>query len=100
MARFVRKNEIVCTGTFTATDGSGAVPLNAEAVLTYTNVSGATETDQIELAQNTVTGVWSGVWDSSNAQEGVVEWMIHCWNGLQAASQGSFYIVANKANTV
>lgn len=99
MPTFIRKNEIVCTGTFTATDGSGAVPTNAEAILYYKNISGAMETDQVTLTAN-AKGVWSGMWDSSNAQDGPVDWMIHCWGGLQAASEGTFFIRANKANTV
>ena len=94
--RFVRKNALVCSGTFLAADGSGAQPANAELVVAYPTASGpATET----IALTVTNGVWEGVWDSSAAISGRVEWMVHCWNGLVAATQGSFEVIANAANT-
>ena len=94
--RFVRKNALVCSGVFTAADGSAAQPSNAELVVVYPTATGSA-TATIEL---TVTdGVWEGVWDSSAAISGRVDWMVHCWNGLVAATQGSFEVIANAANT-
>lgn len=97
MTKFTRRNEIVCSGTFTAVDGSTAQPSAAEAVLVYTSMSGAKATVVVPLTVG-AAAVWSGVWDSSNAAPGLVEWMIHCWGGLVAATEGSFYIEANRAN--
>jgi hypothetical protein len=98
MAAFIRKNELICSGTFVAADGSGAVPVSAELVVTYTGVSGATQTDTIAMGVDPITGIWSAVWDSSNAQGGRVDWMAHCWDGVIAADQGSFELLANAAN--
>lgn len=103
MARFVRKNSLVCSGTFTAVDGSGATPLNAELIIVYpTTVATLTTpstTATATIGLSVTGGVWSGVWDSSVAVAGRVDWMVHCWNGLVAADQGSFELIANRANT-
>jgi len=96
MAKFVRKNKIVCRGTFVAEDGSGTQPSSAEAVLTYTNLSGGVSTDTVALANT--AGVWSGVWDSSNAGPGDVEWTIYGYGALVAALDGRFTIKANASN--
>lgn len=94
--RFVRKNALVCSGTFAAADGSSAQPANAELVVVYPTATGsATETIELVVAN----GVWEGAWDSSAAVSGRVDWMVHCWNGLVAATQGSFEVIANAANT-
>jgi hypothetical protein len=94
--RFVRKNALVISGSFIAADGSGTQPANAEVVIVYTSPTGpATQT--IAMAQ---TGaIWSASWDSTVAVPCRVDWMAHCWGGLQAASQGSFELIANSANT-
>lgn len=96
MAKFVRKNKIVVSGTFVAADGSGTQPTSAEAVLTYTNLSGTTSTDTVALTNT--AGVWKGSWDSSNAGPGSVEWTIFGYGALVAALDGSFVIKANKSN--
>lgn len=97
--RFVRKNALVCNGVFTAVEGDlTAQPNNAELVVAYTNTAGAPATQTIELS--VADGVWSGSWDSSVAGPGRVDWMVHCWNGLVAAAQGSFEVIANSANIV
>lgn len=95
--RFVRKNALVCSGVFAAADGSSAQPSDAELVVSYTSTTGVPATETIALSE--VNGVWSGAWDSSTAGPGRVDWMIHAWNGLVAATQGSFEIIANSANT-
>ena len=96
--RFVRKNALVCSGVFTAVDGDlTAQPTNAELVVAYISAAGVAATQTIELA--VTDGVWSGSWDSSVAGPGRVDWMVHCWNGLVAAAQGSFEVIANAANT-
>jgi hypothetical protein len=97
MARFTRQNELVCTGVFAPVDGSSAAPSAAEAVLVYVDQSGTQVTAHVAMSVG-ADGVWSGVWDSSAAGEGYVEWTIRCWGGLVAAMDGSFYISANKAN--
>lgn len=96
MSRFVRGNEVVCSGTFTPAFGT-AQPSAAEAVLTYKDTSGDDQTSTITLTKGT-DNVWSGTWDSNLAGCGTVEWVIRCSGGLQAATQGTFVIVANTAN--
>lgn len=97
MQKFVRGNEIVCSGTFTPVTGS-AQPAAAEAVLVYTNTDGDPDSSTISLSAD-VNHVWSGVWDSNLAQAGCVEWVIRSSGGLQAAAQGTFLLLANAANT-
>ena len=97
MSEFTRKNTLQCSGTFTPVNGVGA-PASAEAVLVYTNTSGATQTDRVALTLGTDGVTWTGLWDSSAAAPGCVQWAIHCWNGLQAAIDGEFTIKANAAN--
>ena len=95
--RFVRKNSLICSGVFSALDGDPAQPANAELVVVYHAPDGAVASETIPLG--VADGVWSAAWDSSNAGPGRVEWMVHCWNGLVAAAQGSFEMIANRANT-
>lgn len=97
MQKFVRGNEIVCSGTFTPVTGTSQ-PANAEAVLVYTDTNGDPDSSTITLTKDT-NNIWSGVWDSNLANAGCVEWVIRCSGGLQAASQGTFLLLANAANT-
>jgi len=98
MALFVRKNELVISGTFVAADGSNTAPTNAEVVVVYP-VGVGTQSATIPMTKNVTTGVWSATWDSSASDAGRVEWMAHCWGGLVAATEGSFELAANSANT-
>ena len=95
MAKFVRGNAIVCQATFAATDGSGATPSAAQALLTYTTVAGAQATDTVPMTLS--AGKWSGSWDSTVAQACNVDWVIKSSGGLQAATQGTFELIANRA---
>lgn len=96
MQKFVRGNEIVCTGRFVPADGV-SYPSSAEAVLAYTDTNGSPAVETIALVET--SGVWVGAWDSNAAQEGAVDYVIRCSDGLKAAAQGTFRIVANTANT-
>ena len=91
-----RLNEVVFSGLFVAADGSGAQPSNAEAVVTYLDLSGESQTANVVLAN--AGGTWSGVWDSSPAQAGCVDYTVHCWGGVVAAQDGKINIKANKSN--
>ena len=97
MQKFVRGNEIVCSGTFTPVTGT-TQPSSAEAILVYTDPAGDPATSTISLTKD-ANNVWSGVWDSNLSGAGTVEWVIRCCTGLQAAAQGTFLILANAANT-
>lgn len=98
MTVFVRKNLLICSVTFAAADGSTTQPLNAELVVNYTNMAGVQETDTVPMSNT--AGTWTASWDTSFCSGGRVDWMVHCWNGLVAADQGSIEVVANGANTV
>lgn len=97
MQKFVRGNEIICSGYFVPEDGVSE-PASAEAVIKYTNTSGQAATATVALTKDTSTGEWKGAWDSSAASACTVDYVIRCSNGLKAATQGSFAIVANSAN--
>lgn len=96
MPRFIRGNEIVCSGTFTPVTGT-AQPSSAEAVLVYTDPDGDAATSTITLTKD-ADDVWSGVWDSNLSGCGAVQWVIRGSGGVQAATQGTFTIAANEAN--
>lgn len=98
MVAFIRKNALLISGTFTAADGSGDVPTNAEVVIVYPTLAGR-QTATIEMSLDTTTNIWSASWDSSVAIAGRVDWMAHCWGGVTAAAEGSFDLRANLANT-
>ena len=97
--RFVRNNELICSGVFSAVDGDiTAQPANAELIVVYTDPAGASATETIPLVET--NGVWAGAWSSGNAGPGRVDWSVRCWNGLVAASQGSFELIANRASMI
>jgi hypothetical protein len=96
--KVVRQNELTCVATFTPVDGSTATPSSARAKLVFTNLQGEKQTDTVTMTLQSDGKTWKGVWDSTVAKPGLVEWAITCAGGLKAASEGSFYVVANEAN--
>lgn len=107
----VRKNTVVFSTSFVASNGSTTQPSAANCELSfYTPVqvaslaAGATNviptTVAIAMMYNATNGLWVCTWDSSAAGDGTVEWMIYGYGTLQAASEGCFVIEANAANTV
>lgn len=100
MAKFVRKNLLILTGRFIPKDGSTSAPNYVSAVLTYTNTVGLPQTDTVALSLNATTNTWLGTWDSSNAKEGRVDWMLYSTGPVQASTEGYFMVVANAANRI
>ena len=98
MASYVRGNEIVISCQFIAQDGSGAVPTQAQAQVTYINTSGSQSTDTVPMTLGADGVTWSGSWNSTPAAVGRAYWFANCWNGLVAAADGEFVITANPAN--
>jgi hypothetical protein len=96
MARFIRKNELVFTGTFTLADGTLGVPTAAYLVLSYTNNLG--QPTKTTIGMTSTLGVWSAVWDTSDCRDGNVDWLVYSTGSLIAADEGSFDIYANSAN--
>lgn len=98
MQKFVRGNQIVCSGTFTPISGT-ATSSAAEAVVVFTNEAGDETSETLTLAND--GGVWTGVFDSRMCKDSTdqdVEWVIRSTAGILATAQGSFRILANKAN--
>jgi hypothetical protein len=100
MTVFIRKNLLVATATFVAADGTNTQPSTATLALNYNDISGVTQNVQVPMTFNSVSDDWIGTWDTSNAKYGNVDWMIFGVGSLQAATQGSIQIEANKANNV
>jgi hypothetical protein len=96
---FVRKNAITVTASFAADDGTTTQPSSVICALVYPNLSGNQQTEQITLTYDPVNNIWVGVWDSNVAGQGVVSWVIYGSGTLQAADQGDFEVLANRANT-
>lgn len=99
MSAITRGTEVICSGTFTAADGSGDTPTDAYFILSYTNNAGAADSATITMTQD-VDGVWSGVWDSTLCREGRVDWRATCNGGLKVTKQGTFVVLANNSNTL
>lgn len=97
MQKFVRGNNITCSGTFTPASGT-AQPTSAVAILTYKDATTGLDTSSTVSLTADVNSVWSGTWNSLLAQEGTVEWRIQASGSLQAAAQGQFLLQANDAN--
>jgi len=97
MQKFVRGNKIVCSGTFTPVTGT-TQPTTAVAVLAFKDATTGNATSSTVSLTADVNNVWSGVWDSLLAKEGVIEWRIQASGSLQAAQQGQFLLQANDAN--
>lgn len=98
MPVFIRKNLLTISAVFAANDGTDTQPTSVVAYVNYNNRSGQRVTDQITCSYDSTSKEWSGHWDSSNAEQGNVEWMIYGSGALQAAQQGSFQVLANLAN--
>lgn len=96
MSRFVRKNQLVFSGTFTLATGAVGTPTTANLVLSYTNTIG--KLVRATVAMTNTLGVWSCTWDTSDAADGQVDWMVYGSGALIAAAQGSLDIDANPAN--
>lgn len=112
MARFVRRNLITFSSTFAlrdtdndeiagisdpSPDADDIQPASATAQLSYHNLLGQFTVVSFPLTKD-ANNVWSGQWDSTDAQPGRVEWVIFSSGGVVAAQEGSFQLFANDAN--
>ena len=88
MTEFVRESDLLISGTFIAADGTDVQPANAEAVISYIDLSGARRKATVALTLG-ADGLWRGYWDNSNSQ-GHVDWKVRGWGGYKGADQGSF----------
>lgn len=102
MVAFVRKNLLAVTASFFETDGCPVAtqPSGVNAQLSYRNTAGQPATANVALSYNSTTKVWSATWDTSVVKEGRVEWVLYSSGSVVAAQEGSFTVVANKANVV
>ena len=111
---FIRKNLLVISGKFfTCGDWQNEPqPATATCVLRYKASGGWTSTS-INLTLNSTPGplfnVWSGQWDSSACvgfmdpscpDDGKVTWTVYSAGGVVAATQGCFFVRANKSNVI
>lgn len=88
VTEFVRENTLMVYGTFQAADGSDTQPATVEAVVTYTNLSGAKRTDVVSMTLG-VDGIWRGYWDNSQSV-GHVDWKVRGSGGVKGADAGWF----------
>ena len=103
MGSFVRKNKLVLSGTFTASDGSATAPSTVTANLAYTNTGGSPAQASVVLTLGADGVTWSGSWDSSVAligQASQVNWVVYTAGALVAAAEGTFTLAANSANVI
>lgn len=119
MTSFVRKNLLTLSGQFfenssgcicdfsstSSTGPTGPVdPASVTAVLSYNNLAGLRASTIIQLSLETDGVTWTGNWDSSACQGGRVDWVVYSAGGsptpIVSATEGSFQILANKANVI
>lgn len=90
-----RGNIVTFTSTFYDANNAVLNPTAPTLSIYYkSNGTYITVTSNLALSAN----VWTGVWDSSNADVGLVEWHISGGTGVPIAQDGDFRIIANKAN--
>lgn len=91
----IRGNSVTFTSSFLDANNVAMVPAAPAVTLYYkSNNQYVTTTANLVLGAN----VYSAQWDSSNADVGIVEWHITGGTGTPVALDGSFRILANKAN--
>lgn len=100
MSVFVRKNALLCTVTVKAADGSATQPTEVAAHLSYNDLAGLPHTATVPLSYNSTTGQWQGTWDTTAAGTCTVRWVVYTDGAIEAAEQGEFRVIANRANTV
>lgn len=99
MTTFTRGNAIIVSGTFKPKAGQAGTATSAAVRFVYTNVSGATATDNLSMTLGADGVTWSVSWDSTLCKSGLVQWWARSAGTLIAAAQGDFTIEANAANT-
>ena len=100
LQQFVRKSLIQITATFAPLNGGDAVPASATCELQFQTLAGGSSLEAVTLIYDVASGTWAGHWDSSDAGQCTVNYVVFCAGGVQAATQGQFQIVANAANVV
>lgn len=98
MDSFIRKNKMLIAVSFAPVDGSSDEPTSAFCHLSYKRKGGKKWSETITLGKNPITGKWTGVWDSSKAEAGEVDWVAESAGPVVGATQGTFLIEANDAN--
>lgn len=92
----IRGNSVTFTSTFLDANNAAVVPASPTVTLYYksNNAYITVSANMASIGSN----VWSGTWDSSNADVGIVEWHIAGGAGTPIATDGEFRILSNKAN--
>lgn len=96
----IRGNSVTFTSTFLDANNNVVIPA-APAVMLYYKSNNQYISTSANMASSANSGsniTWSAIWDSSNADVGIVEWHITGGAGTPIASDGAFRILANKAN--
>jgi hypothetical protein len=93
----VRKNQLLFTATFEDPSGAGLQPDNATLKVWYPDAAGVRQLVTIPMTVN-AEHQWSAMWSSTVASPGLIEWAAWSDGAVQGAAQGSFNLIANKAN--
>jgi hypothetical protein len=84
-------------------------PTSATVVLKFKGLNEQLQQQTIAMALDSTSNTWSASWDTSNcigspfgdsSPDSRVDWVVYGAGIAQAAQQGTFYVVANYANTV
>lgn len=92
----VRKSDVTINATFEDPTGAGLTPTSASVNIWYPGLDGTRQI--VTLPMTLSDGVWSVTWATSAASAGLVEWAAWSEGPLRGAAQGSFNLIANKAN--
>ena len=97
MDSFDLKNVMRCSFSFTASDGSNTQPSAAVCTVEYPRPDGTRKKEKVTLTYNSTAGRWSGLWDTSSAAPGRVDWLAECSGSLKGSLKGSFLLESNGA---
>lgn len=92
----VRKAQILFRATFEDLSGMGLRPSAAFVRVWFLDVTGVRQ--NVVLPMTARGDAWEASWSTSTAAGGLVEWASWSEGDVQGATQGSFNLLANKAN--
>lgn len=84
-------NSAFFTAEFYDTNGNITVPVSATLSITYTNISNASQTDNVTLTP--VNSYLCGTWSSTNAIPGLAPWTITAFGASSASQIGIIRVI-------
>ncbi len=94
--KIIRGSVVRFRATFVDPLNVALAPTSAATRVWYLDRSGASKVDEVAMTQDGLA--WVGVWDTTPAAPGEIDWTITCAGPVQGAKDGQFVLAANKSN--